>query len=296
MTKTVLILGANGKIGSHSAQAFANAGWQVRRFNRATDDMTQAAMGCDAIVNGLNPPAYHDWANLIPQITAQVIAAAKASGAMVVIPGNVYHFGNTPGEWSELTTPTPCSRKGAIRLQMERIYRDSGVQTLVLRAGDFIDPARDGDVMSLLLMRSVAKGQLTAPGDPNAMHTYCYLPDWARAMVSLVDMRDQLKSFEDVPFPGHAFTLTQLRDCLTDALGRPIRISGFPWWLFTLASPVWELARELREMRYLWDTPHTLSGVKFTRLLPGFDATPLRDVMLAGLAPDIHPDHVMAAA
>ena len=45
-------------------------------------------MGADVIDNGLNPPNYHNWAKLIPQITADVIAAAKASGATVLLPGN----------------------------------------------------------------------------------------------------------------------------------------------------------------------------------------------------------------
>ena len=90
MTKTVLILGASGKIGTHAARAFATNGWTVRRFNRATEDMTQAAMGCDVIVNGMNPPNYHNWAEIIPQITRDVLAAApRREGAdlLLSVPG-----------------------------------------------------------------------------------------------------------------------------------------------------------------------------------------------------------------
>ena len=76
MTGTVLILGASGKIGQHAATAFSNAGWAVRKFNRKTDNMSKSAMGADVIVNGLNPPNYHNWAEIIPAITKQVIAAA----------------------------------------------------------------------------------------------------------------------------------------------------------------------------------------------------------------------------
>lgn len=61
MTGTVLILGGRGKIGRHSAKAFAAGGWTVRHYRRGTD-MTQAAKGADVIVNGLNPPHYHNWA------------------------------------------------------------------------------------------------------------------------------------------------------------------------------------------------------------------------------------------
>lgn len=295
MTKKVLILGASGKIGRHAASAFWNAGWQVRQFDRARDDMTTAAQGCDVIVNGLNPPNYHNWAEIIPAITEQVIAAARASGAMVVIPGNVYNFGQLHGAISEDTPQTPCSRKGAIRVEMERAYRDSGVKTLILRAGNFVDPERNGDVMSMLLLHAIKRGRVTAMGNPDVMQPYAYMPDWARAAVSLVEMRDRLARFEDVPFPGHSFTVNELRARLETELKRPLRLSRFPWWAMRLASPVWELARELLEMRYLWNMPHRLSADKFDRLLPGFRHSDRREVMLAGLPPKIHPDQSMAA-
>ena len=112
MRQTVLILGGSGKIGSHTADAFWNAGWEVRHYDRKTGDMTAAAMGADVIVNGLNPPAYHDWERTIPAITAQVIAAAKASGATVIIPGNIYNFGDQPGVLDENTPQTAHTTQG----------------------------------------------------------------------------------------------------------------------------------------------------------------------------------------
>ena len=160
MTKTVLILGASGRIGRHSIKAFDAAGWQVRRFDRKNDNMGKAAMGCDVIVNGLNPPNYHNWSVTIPKITEEVITAAKASGATVIIPGNVYHFGDQGGTWSEHTPPLPVSRKGQIRLDMERRYAESGVQTIVLRAGNFIDPDQQGCIMSALYLRSIKQRKI----------------------------------------------------------------------------------------------------------------------------------------
>ena len=117
MTKTVLILGGSGKIGSRAAEAFWNAGWQVRQFNRATDDMTRSAMGADVIVNGLNPPAYHDWERTIPAITEPVIAAAKASGAAVILPGNLYNYGDQPGILDENTPWNATTKRDACASQ-----------------------------------------------------------------------------------------------------------------------------------------------------------------------------------
>jgi hypothetical protein len=46
-----------------------------------------------------------------------------------------------------------------------------------------------------------------------------------------------------------------------------------------LASPFWEMAREMCEMRYLYDTPHALDPAPLARLLPGFTTTPLDTVL-----------------
>lgn len=288
MMGTVLILGGAGKIGRHCAQVFASAGWTVRHYRRGTD-MTRAASGADVIVNGLNPPNYHNWGKLIPAITAQVIAAAKASGATVILPGNVYNFGDEGGIWSETTPQRPVSRKGRIRVEMEAAYRASGVQTIILRAGNFIDPDGQDDIMRLFILRDIAKGKLVGGGAPDVMQAWCYVPDWARAAERLARIRAKLSTFEDIPFPGHGFTISELRTRLEDVLDRPLRIVRFPWWLMTIAGPFWELARELREMRYLWDTPHRLSDAKFSLLLPDFQHTSLDEVVLGSLPPDQRP-------
>ena len=280
MAKTALILGASGKIGSHAKSAFTQAGWNVRVYDRSADDMRRAARGVDVIVNGLNPPRYHDWAHLIPAITRQVIAAARVNHATVIVPGNVYNLDALGGEWSENTPHAPPTRKGRIRENMERAYREAGVQTIVLRAGNFIDPKGNGDMMSLVAFRELAAGKITSPGDPRAMQAYCYVPDWARAAVGLAEIAGTLNAYEDVPFAGHSFTIEQLSEMVSAELGgRTLRTVNFPWWLFTLTGPFWELAREMNEMRYLWSLPHTLSGAKLARLLPEFQATDLRTVI-----------------
>jgi len=283
MTETVLILGGTGKIGRHSARAFEAAGWQVKKFDRHNDDMASAAQGCDVIVNGLNPPNYHNWQETIPRITAQVIAAARHSGARVILPGNVYHFGDKGGTWSEHTPPNPVSRKGRIRLDMERAYADSGVQTVILRAGNFIDPERGGCIMSEIYLRDIARGRVTLPGPAETRQAMCYLPDWGRAAVALAERRHELSRFEEIPFPGHTLSAQAIKSELERITGRSLTFKRFPWWMFTMASPFWELARELSEMRYLWETDHALSERRFNALLPDFEDTPLDVVMRAAL-------------
>ena len=282
MTKTVLITGASGKIGTHTARAFERAGWTIKRFQRGTN-MAQAAQDADVIVNGMNPANYYNWAQLIPEITEAHIAAAKINDATVVIPGNVYNFGNTPGVFDENSPQRACSRKGNIRIEMEARYAESGVRTLILRAGNFIDPDANEDVMSLLHLSRMQSNKILTPGATNVRQAWCFLPDWAEAAVQLCDRRNDLATFEDVPFKGHTFSVDTLSQHVTAITGQTIRVSSFPWWFMRLASPFWGLAREMREMRYLWSLDHSLSDTKLTRLLPDFEPTPIEDVIRSAL-------------
>jgi nucleoside-diphosphate-sugar epimerase len=173
---------------------------------------------------------------------------------------------------------------------MEQSYRAAGVPVIALRAGNFIAPGRDDDFMAVVALRSIRKGKITSAGGAEVMQAYCFLPDWARAAVMLAERRKTLPVFADIPFPGHAFTTKDLRAAMERLSGRRLTLTGFPWWLMTLAAPFWELAREMKEMRYLYHTDHRLDGALLARFLPEFEPTPLEVVFAASLPADIRPD------
>lgn len=295
MSSTVIVLGASGRFGGHAAAAFDAAGWTVRRFDRGTDNLTSAASGADVIVNAWNPP-YHRWASDLPALTAQVIAAARASGATVIIPGNVYVFGaQAPDTLSEHTPHKASNPLGRLRIEMEDAYRAAGVRTIILRAGDFLDTAASGNWFDAIMTRRLARGRLTYPGPLDRRHAWAYLPDVARAAVALAERRGDLDTFEDVPFPGYTLTGQELAALLSQVTGRRIRTRRMAWWPLKMARPVWPLARGLVEMGYLWAMPHALDGGKFERLVPGFAATaPAAAVASAIGERDVHPDEAMA--
>lgn len=295
MSDRVLILGANGRFGRHAALAFAQAGWDVATYTRGSS-MVAAAEGADVIVNGLNP-AYSAWAKELPGITARVIEAAKSSGATVLLPGNVYNFGDNPQmPWGEHTAHAPHTSKGRLRVEMEAQYRTSGVQTIVLRAGDFVDTEVSGNWYESHMATKLCKGKLTYPGSLNEVHSWAYLPDLARAAVKLAAKRAELDRFEDVPFPGYQLTGAELAGLLEAQLKRKIRVKSFPWWAIRLAAPLWPMGRELLEMRYLWELPHRLDGAKFCQLLPGFHTTAPETAFTSVLKQDVQPDEAVVRA
>lgn len=295
MTGTALILGASGRFGRNAAEAFWNAGWRVREFDRAADDLMTASQNVDVIVNGWNPP-YTKWACDVPPMTRQVIAAAEASGATVILPGNIYGYGQGSGPTLDENTPmTAQNPLGRIRIDMEAAYRAAACQTIILRAGDYIDTEASGNWFDQIITAKAAKGRVTSPGDPTIPHTWAYLPDLARAAVALAEKRAQLQQFEEVLYPGYTLSLDDICALVAEATGRPQQLKKLNWLPIQIAAPVWPMGRALLEMRYLWNMPHRLDGTGFDALLPRFNQTDaLTAVTRAVRHLDIHPNQTVS--
>lgn len=299
MTGTVLVLGARGRFGRHAAQAFRAAGWRVRALTRgapaeaadeavigdgaSAGDVARAALGVDVIVQGLNPP-YPDWARDLPRFTEALLAGARASGATVLLPGNVYGYGSDlPEVLTEETPQRPDTRKGRLRVELEWSLHAAAergeIRAIVLRAGDFIDDRIAGNWLDTHLTKDVARGRFVYPGPLDRAHAWAWLPDLARAAEALAARRAALPPFAAFGFAGVSPTGAELAEAVGRAAGRPMTVRRFPWPLLRLSAPVWPLAREVLEMRYLWERPHRIDGAALARVLPELRATDRKSVV-----------------
>lgn len=300
-SQTVLVLGAGGRFGRAAVTAFSEAGWQVRAFVRPNrpaptargidaiegdafdaTNVIEAARGADVIVHALNPP-YPLWSQDVPRQTESVLAAARATGATVMIPGNVYNYGSDmPATLREGTPHRPSTRKGMLREEMEQSFRraaDDGVHTVILRAGDFIEAAKTGNWFDTYVTAKIDRGVAVYPGPLNRVHAWAYLPDMARAFVALAERNDSATGFESFNYGGYNLTGAALIAALETHANRPLKTRGMPWLAMHLIAPFAPLIREVLEMRYLWTVPHEVDGSALREALPAFRPTPLADAL-----------------
>src|SRR5262245_22688345 len=206
--QTIVILGAAGRVGDAAARAFIEAGWRVKgvarnakaaelapgvapvradAFDRAS--LIEACRGADVVLNALNPQ-YTEWAEKVMPMAENVIAAAEAVGATHMLPGNVYNFGYHITVGTEADAPDVAStEKAEIRIDMEALFRAkaeaTGVQTLVLRAGDFYGGGKPQSWLDLIILRQLGRDVFTWGGPTDIPHAFAYLPDLGRAIVAL---------------------------------------------------------------------------------------------------------------
>jgi nucleoside-diphosphate-sugar epimerase len=301
--RTALVLGATGGIGGTVARTLVGRGWQVRAMGRDAAgaakkhpaftwvqgdamnaaDVAAAAQGVELIVHAVNPPGYKDWDQLVVPMLDHTIAAAKAVGARIVFPGTVYNFG--PDAFPTLTEKSPQhpeSRKGALRVEMERRLEaaaKAGTQVIIVRAGDYFGPNAANNWFS---------GALVTPGKPvttirnparrGVGHQWAYLPDVAETMVRLVERAERLPAFAVYHMDGvWDADGTEMVAAIQRVAGGSIK--AFPWWLVPLAAPFVTFLREVREMRYLWREALRMSNAKLVAELGDEPHTPIDEAV-----------------
>jgi nucleoside-diphosphate-sugar epimerase len=252
-------------------------------------EVIAAAEGADVIVHAANPPKYQRWRQLALPMLASSIAAAKASGARLVLPGTVYNYAPDAGaSIGEDTPQAPVTRKGKVRVEMEEMLRAAaadGVKSLVLRAGDFFGPAAPNS--GLLWLTTRKAGRVTGVYRTGPVgHAFAYLPALAETLARLLDREAALATFEVFHFAGNWMAGD-------DALGGAVRrvtgdgaipIKPFPWAMVYAAAPFVPMLREMAEMRYLWTKPIGLDETKLRTFFGSVRATPLDDAMRESLA------------
>jgi nucleoside-diphosphate-sugar epimerase len=278
--KIALVLGATGGIGGAVARGLAARGWQVKAMNRdvakaarsapefrwvegdamKAGDVLRAAQGVSLIVHAVNPPGYKNWGALVLPMIDNTIAAARAVGATIVLPGTVYNFGpDAFPVFREDSPQYPITKKGAIRVEMERrlkVAAEGGTPVIIVRAGDYFGPQTGSSWFSQLVKPGKPVASVTYPSKPGIGHQWAYLPDVAETMIQLLEQGDALPAFGVYHMEGFwDADGRQMISAIERVVGRKVKVSGFPWWILPLMAPFVTVMRELREMRYLWAKP-----------------------------------------
>jgi nucleoside-diphosphate-sugar epimerase len=312
-----LVLGASGRIGAAAVASFAAAGWTVlaqarrtpiglpqgaRHLAVALDDteaLVAAAAGACVVVHAVNP-VYTEWTRQLLPLARLGLDAAERLGALFMLPGNVYGYGEgMPHVLHEDTPEHPTTQKGRLRVDLEAeiaCRAEAGrLRAVVIRAGDFYGGGQ-GSWLDLAVVKSLASGKLVYPGPLDVPHAWAYLPDLARAFVAVAEravLGDE-PAFETLHFTGHTMTGAELLDAVQAAatdLGvtppvvatRGWRRGGMPWGVIRLMGLFVPMMKAVAEMSYLWRVPHRLDGTRLAARIGPMQQTPPRQALRQAL-------------
>ncbi len=243
-------------------------------------DQVRAAMkGAKQIVLSIGLPYFGKvWRKLWPLAMHNIIEAAAEIGARLVFVDNLYMYGPQTVPLVETMPLTDFGVKPAVRAEVTRIWltaSDAGrIRVAALRAPDFYGPGCTNSHLGEFAFGALAKGKtaqfVVSPDQP---HDVAYVPDFARAVVTLLDAPDDaFGQAWHVPC-APTRTLREIFALGAAALAVKPKATVLPRWSLAPLGLFMPILGEMREMQFQWDRPYRVDASKFAQRFWS-DATP----------------------
>ncbi|MGW7198905.1 NAD-dependent epimerase/dehydratase family protein [Streptomyces chryseus] len=223
------------------------------------------AQGATALYSCGAPP-YPRWASEWPPMAASLCAAAEATGAVLVMLGNLYGYGPVDGPMTEELPLAATGPKGRVRAAVWELARQlhelGRIKAVELRASDFFGPGvTDGGHLAGRVVPRLLRGKpVSTLGDPDAPHSWSYVPDVARALVEVAGEERAWGRAWHVP-TAPPLSIREMVDRLAGQAGTgPVAVRRLPPAVVRVASFVSPLLRELDEIRYQFDRPFVVDS------------------------------------
>ena len=292
----ITILGAGGSVSDEIVKLLAARGEAFRVVSRrgtgaqgaaeavAADlgdkEQTARAVAGSSVVLLLAGLKYDHklWAEMWPRIMTNTIEACKRAGAKLVFFDNVYMYGRVRGAMTEETPFHPTSRKGEVRAKIAtdlmNEWKGGALTGMIARAADFYGPGAKNGIPNVLVFEPMSKGQTPMCLASDVLpHSYTYVPDAARALMTLVESETAWNQTWHMPTTGEPPTGREFIEMAAKEMGlspkyrvlsrRMVRVFG---WFKPMVG-------EVREMMYQNDWPYLFDSSKFARAF-GFAGTP----------------------
>ena len=287
MTDTILVIGY-GAVGRPVVQALLQRGEAVRVAQRSPiADLPQGAtyMPCDvldaaSVRNAVQGAAQvvlavgftYDsrlWRAVWPKTIGNLIEACAETGARIVFVDNLYQLGPQTEPRREDMKLADVGEKPRILAEVTRAWMAASaagrVRMAALRCTDFYGPGVGVSHLGASAFGSLAQGKpalLIAP--PDTPHDFAYVPDIARAVVTLLDAPDD--AFGQV-WNMPCAPIRTPRDILrlgAAAIGVKPRVTAVPFWLLPLLGLAVRFMKEVADVGFTWDRPYEVDARKFT--------------------------------
>jgi nucleoside-diphosphate-sugar epimerase len=245
-----------------------------------------AAKGADVLYFCAAPP-YQDWSRSFMALQEGAIAAARQTGAVLVAAENLYGYG-VAGRLTEDLPLTATTRKGAVRARMSHrlfeAHAGGEIRAVSGRASDFFGPGVRMSAIGDRFWPDLLKGKpVNWFGDPDARHSFTYLPDFARALIALGAAEDAHGRAWHVGSPD-VLTPRAVATRAASLAGAPApKLRRTPKLLLRLVGLAIPAAGEMVEMEYSFASDFVMAHDDWTGRF-GQTATPWDKALSATLA------------
>jgi nucleoside-diphosphate-sugar epimerase len=300
-----VVLGASGGLGSAVMWQLVQQGKRIRAVSRSAErvdlghrievvrgDITDPAQmsticqGASVIYHCANVP-YPEWTTALPPMMNAIIMMAEISGAKVVYGDNLYMYGQVSGSIAPDLPDRATGKKGLVRskiaAQLMDAHRSGRIQATIGRSSDFFGPGVLNSMMGEVVFQALVEGRtLNLIGKLDVPHTYTFIEDFAKGLITLGEREEALGEIWHIP-SAETLTTRQFLDLIfAEAQHTPkLRIAS-PLMLNFLGL-FSKMMCELKEISYEFEQPFIVDHQKYERVF-GSDSTPHREAIRRTIA------------
>jgi nucleoside-diphosphate-sugar epimerase len=299
---TDVVFGATGGIGGAVVDELLRRGRRVRAVSRsggapegaegfaadASDpgEAAAAARGAGAVYHCVNPD-YTRWPELLPPVSRSILGAAEAAGAKLVYADNLYAYGPVDGPLREDLPAVAEGAKGRTRVEVAAEFlaaHEAGrVRVAIGRASDYYGPGgRNSTAGETVFGRVVTEKRPQWPGRLDVPHTFHYLADIARGLVTLAERPEADGEIWHLP-AAEPLTAQRFFDLAFEAAGRstPAKAQIAGPAVLAVGGIFSPMLRELRETAYQFRRPFVIDSHRFERAFGPSATTPHPEAVTA---------------
>lgn len=267
LVQQLLTDGVETRVATRSGRASAPADVEIVAAD--ISDPQQAIRACAGadIVYSCVGLSYQGWPDQWPPMMAGMLDGAAAAGARFVFMDNCYMYGPVSVPMTEDLPLTNYGTKPATRSRITRMWQEAHeagrVEAVSVRASDFYGPGVTQAALGDQSLGRLARGKAAqVVGDPDQPHSFAYVPDIARALISVGHAGDAMGQAWNVPNAPDK-TVREVLQMFADAFGQPLKIQTLPKPLMSVLGLFNGDIKELKEMLYQWERPFHVDGSKF---------------------------------
>jgi nucleoside-diphosphate-sugar epimerase len=245
-------------------------------------DPVQSREACEgaAVVYHCVGLPYARWSEL-PRIAEGIAKGAASVQAKLVYGDNLYAYGAVKVAMTESLPMAATTNKGRIRAGIAQtliaLHESGAIRVAIGRGSDFFGPgATEAAMMGTRVFgRALAGKSAQVVGNPERLHTYTFIDDFGRALVTLGERDEALGEVWHVP-SAPAVTTRGFVDKVYGELGARARLRTAPRMVLRLLGRFDENIRELNEMLYQFERDFIMDSSSFESAF-GIAATPLEE-------------------
>jgi nucleoside-diphosphate-sugar epimerase len=297
-----VVFGASGGIGSAVVRHLATQGKIVRAVNHSSKndvppgvevvvadatDSTGARRACEratVVYHCAHPSA--DYAQL-PAMTENIVLGVEAAGAKLVLASSAYPYGKVNRPMTEDMPYTAAFPTGEYHTQAAEIvmdaHRNGWVRAAIGRASNYYGPNAGNSYAGDGIFLNALKGKAASViGDVDQPHTYTFVDDFARALITLGEREEALGEVWHVP-SAESITTRHFIELVYHEVGAKPKIMAGSRVPLTFMGLFSSHMRNALQVLYQFEKPFVLDHRKFEKTF-GAKATPHRQAIRQTIA------------